>query len=517
MIVSNSSTANRQLWLNATAGAAQALFCGIILFLIFRILINRLDMDQIGTWALLMAWLSLGRIADLGMPGAIIRIGAVLNASNRIREAYHVIWIGSMLTGLLTAACTMIIGVVIYYVFFNIIVQEHEPIALIILAILTSWLSHFLVPIRSALDAINRVDLRHLSTVVQNSLLLVTVYFLVDAGNLLTLFTAQLLANVGCLIFVLVLHFIIREKLYKENDFKEGEKESFTKTIRILLSYGVPFQLSTVAGLLLDPLVKLLLSSYSSLAIVAYYELSSRIINQARAVLVSPSEALVPFAAKLSVEGNQEEMAKTYSRASQINMIISTLGFSLLIACLPIIGLLWFGHHKYEFMLCGAILGYTTWVSIMAVPAYFFSQGLGDQRWNVWAHITILGVVLILGVILGYLSSMIGILIGYTFAITIGNFLVLYGLNKRLMSKSGSRQAIRIPSVAAIFPVIAILPIIYSLQCPESHIVSVLLSLFVSLVIISVHIRQPELLDVYKEIKCKLMGIRKVDLNADKQ
>ena len=73
--------AARRLLTNASAGAAQALISGLVLFGLYRVLLARLGAEQVGVWSLLMAWLSLVRIADLGLPGAIVRFLAPLFAS----------------------------------------------------------------------------------------------------------------------------------------------------------------------------------------------------------------------------------------------------------------------------------------------------------------------------------------------------------------------------------------------------------------------------------------------------
>jgi O-antigen/teichoic acid export membrane protein len=496
-------TAHRRLWHNASAGAIQAVLSGIILFFLLRVLIERLGMDQIGIWALLMAWLSLGRMADMGMSGAIVRLGASLIAANKIRDAYRTIWLGSLLSSILTAALIVIISGIIWLFFHKLIQSQSSPSTFIILSGIISWLSSVLVSLRAGLDAMSRVDLRQMSSLFQNTLLLVSVYVIVKNNELQTLLSAQVAASLGSIVFVLITYFSARIK-------PQGKEEKVSKVnqiLRGLISYGLPFQVSTIAGLLLEPLIKLLLGIYSTLAVIACYELSSRIINQARSVLVSAAEALIPHAAILSVENNAEELTKSHSNYCKLNVMMSTLGFSLLITGMPTISWLWFGYHYDEFLLCGCVLGYSAWLSVMAVPAYFFAQGMGVQRWNVFAHMTILGVSLLLGIALGYLGAATGVLMSYVIAIVLGNGLVLYGNKKTMLSNQSNqvwRKVMSVPWTMTLFPIIAMVPTVYALNAQRTHQGSLGMSLSVSIIIMIMILTHREFLENVRKITKKI-------------
>ena len=161
------------------------------------------------------------------------------------------------------------------------------------------------VAIRSGLDALQRVDLRQGTLVIQNLLLLVAAVGLVDRRGLAGLMLAQVIASVGTV--VITAWALLRE--LRRQPQPPGQTATPAGSLRRLLAYGVPFQLSTMSGLMLDPLAKLFLGHFADLAAVTWYEMASKLITQVRQVLVNAVESLVPHVAALDETQRRSTLA----------------------------------------------------------------------------------------------------------------------------------------------------------------------------------------------------------------
>ncbi len=465
----------RRLLTNVVAGAGQALVSGVVLFVLYRVLLDRLGAEQIGAWSLLMAWFALPRLADLGLPGGMVRLGAAASAAGDMQRVLAVLTRGVLLACVLTAIGSGITAIALGAYAPAFLARQPDVGCLLLLGGLVAWLSCIAVAVRAGLDALQRVDLRHGTLVFQNVLLLGGVCLLVDGKGFEGLLLAQALASGAALAVTtwMLLHELRRRR---HQAVLCTKIESQGSVMRPLLVYGFPFQVTTITGFLIEPVVKLMLGQIAGLTSVAWYEMASRMIGQARAVAVNALEALVPHVAALSDAERRSKLVDDYRRSFILNLAFATLGISLFLANLPLIGWLWIGYDEPLFLSFAALLTLGWWVTALAVPAYFVAQGIGVQRWNVLAHVIIALANILFAAVLGAWWGSIGVIAGCVLATVIGNAVVIIGLQREMRGITGQSVIAVIPSGYLLVAGLAILPLVYVWQWSPSRPVLLLIS-----------------------------------------
>jgi O-antigen/teichoic acid export membrane protein len=473
----------RRLLANVVAGAGQAFVSGVVLFVLYRILLGRLGTEQIGAWSLLMAWFALPRLADLGLPGGMVRFGAAASAAGDTERVLAVLTRGVLVACVLTALGSGITAIALDAYAPAFLVHQPNVGRLLMLGGLVAWLSCVAVVVRAGLDALQRVDLRHGTLVLQNVLLLCGVCLLVEDGGLEGLLVAQALASGTA---VAVTSWMLLRELHRRRGqvVPDIKREIQSGVMRPLLTYGLPFQVTTITGFLIEPLVKLMLGQNAGLTSVAWYEMASRMIGQARAVAVNALEALVPHVAAFSNAERRSKLVDDYRRSFTLNLAFATLGISLFLANLPLIGWLWIGYDEPLFLSFAALLTLGWWVTALAVPAYFVAQGIGVQRWNVLAHATIAVANVLFAMVLGTWWGSFGVIGGCVLATVIGNAVVILGLQREMRGITGQAVIAVIPSGYLLVVGLAILPLVYVWQWSPSRPVLLLISLAVTLVVV---------------------------------
>ena len=424
----------KQFFVNAIAGSAQAIITSFFLFFLYRFLLGHLGVKQLGVWSLLMAWLSLARIGDFGLSGAMVRFASLaLTQEGQHKEASNILKLGIIVSCFITAIISTVISILLFCILPTFLAGQKDLPWVLLLGGLSAWLGCVLVAIRAGLDALQRVDLRHVTIVVQNGIFLLGVFMLVDRFGLGGVFLAQILA-VG---FTVVMSSMVFYFELRGRNLLGVSLELRWNSINKLFSYGIPFQITTITGFLLDPLVKMLLGSYADLNSVTWYEMASKLISQVRAVVVNAMEALVPHVAALGGEQRLKILSSEYRRAYLINLALATLGLGLVVANLPLISLLWIDQFQPTFLIFSSILGIIWWFNALGVPAYFVAQGLGIQRWNLIAHVIMSIVNLFLGVVLGLIFGGLGVLFALSFSLVVGTMISVLGLHYAVRKSEG--------------------------------------------------------------------------------
>jgi O-antigen/teichoic acid export membrane protein len=451
----------RRLLANAMAGAGQALLSGIALFALYRILLDRLGGEGVGAWSLLLAWFALARLADLGLPGGMVRFGAVAMGAGDSAHATSVIVRGVVVAGLLTAVGALLVAGAVIACAPGFLMRRPEALQLIAWAGLATWLSCLSAAIRAGLDAMQRVDLRHGMLLLQNLLLLGGVVLIVEKDGILGALQAQAFAT-GAAVAVTAMILVHEMRKRRARSPSPGHDRTFPGLMRALLGYGLPFQVTTICGFLVDPLVKVLLGHFADLSAVAWFEMASRLVGQARAVAISALEALVPHIAAFTPDEQRQRLVEDYRLAFRANLIFTSAGVAMLLANLPLIGHLWIGHQEPAFVNFAALLILGWWVSALAAPAYFVAQGIGVQRWNVLAHATIAVANAALGCLLGLYWGGTGVVCGSVLATVLGNILVISGAHRELLRLGGPPVDLPIPVVHVLALALAALPLVHA-------------------------------------------------------
>jgi O-antigen/teichoic acid export membrane protein len=164
--------------------------------------------------------------------------------------------------------------------------------------------------------------------------------------------------------------------------------------------HGVNFQVISILLIMSEPLAKGLLSYYTNLSAVTFFEMANRLILQGRAILTSANQVITPYYAKLESEDNVK-IHQTYLRNLQLITLMGSALFATMIATAPLISLLWIGYIETQFLFFIGILALGWFLNSLSIPAYFANIGIGHLGPNVKGHFAIMVGMLLLGLSLG--------------------------------------------------------------------------------------------------------------------
>lgn len=410
---------------NATVGIMQTVLSGIIMVLLYRFLLDRLGPGVIGEWSLLLSIFGLARILELGLSGSGLKLTAQALASDDFTGARRYARFSILGTALLTLP-GIVGGILVVPLLFGTVGITSGFGDLWVLGVIGSaiWIGFVLQSLRSIIDAFQRVDLRHFTIAAQGLCLLVSCWALIPDHGWRGLVVAFLVSS-GV---TAVLSGVILHRLWSTVPLS-GTAGSAPKLMREMLRYGMPFQITGIAAQLYDPLTKYLLGRFGSLEAIAWYELASRLVLLLRSLMVSAMEALVPYVARLDGVDPWVVVEK-YLATMKISLSVGVPLFMALMASAPFLAWAWLGSMNQHFIGFLQLLSVTWMISMLSAPAYFFSLGLGRQRWNLAAHVLSAVLNLALSSLLGAFMGPEGVVIGFSLAILLGALLQMMGFHR---------------------------------------------------------------------------------------
>ncbi len=382
---------HRRLIINAGMSVVQVLAMGVLLWLLYRFLLRAIGIEMLGVWSLTLATAVAARAGDLGFSASVVKyVAAYLSRGESARAAGIVetaVLSAAALTGLIAVAAFPLV----HWLLGRLLqgraltaARELLPYALAYLC-LSSAAGVF----QAALDGFQRMDIRSVLAIGGETAHLALCYRLVPAHGLMGLAYARLLQTA---VFMFLNWIALRRCLPELPRLPYRWRGD---AFREMMNYGLNSQIIWGISLLHDPLTKSLLAGFGGAALIGYYEMAARLVNQLRSVILAANQALVPVIAGLQ-EHRPEATRQIYRESYQVMFYFGVPLFALLAAILPIISELWIGHYERWFVLCGALMAAGWLGNLLSAPAYFVNLGTGDLRWNTISHL-VLGVLNLAG------------------------------------------------------------------------------------------------------------------------
>lgn len=417
---------SRRLISNATVSVVQTIISGLVLFLLYRYLINHLGADQLGLWSVILASTSVARLSDMGLTGSVVKFVARYRALKDDDQASEVVQTAAISIALVMAVLVLMIYPLLDGVLKLAIPVASMPQALSILpwAVFSLWLGSVGGVFQSGLDGCQRMDIRNILMIAGNVLFLMAAIWLVPRYGLVGLAVGQTAQG---LLLVLASWIALRRELtslpwlpvqWSKAQFKE------------MLGYAVNFQINSLAILLFEPITKLMMSRYGGLSSAAYYEMASQLVVKLRTLLISANQALVPAVAELH-ETALEKVRDVYLKTYRMLFFVAIPFYAVIFISLPLVSILWIGQLEKQFLVFGAILVAGYGISNLIGPAYFVNFGTGALKWNSISHVLMAILNVALGLLLGSLYGGLGVAIGAMMAMTVASWFVIHALHRQ--------------------------------------------------------------------------------------
>ena len=400
--------------------SVEVIASGGILFILYYFLIRTIGATELGIWSLILATSSAARLSELGLSGGVVRFVAKYIAQGDTRNASAVVQTAAIsIAGLMAIFVIAIYPILVSLIYYFLPAENHSAgLALVPFALLSLWLGSLSGIFTSALDGVFRTDVRSLIMMGGAALHLTLVVILTPKFGLLGLAYAQVIQ----LAVVLFLSWsILRRYLVSLPTVpRQWSRSLFGE----MFKYGLNFQVGTIAQVLFDPTTKMLMSKFGGLDLVAYYEMSSRMVQQFRNLVVSANRVLVPVFAGL-FEATPERISDLYRKSYDVLLFVALPIFSGTIAMVPAISEIWIGTYQPSFASFTVILTMAWFLNTLNSPSYFANLGTGHLNWNTIAHVVIGVLNAALGIALGLAFGGIGVVVGSSIALIFGSILII--------------------------------------------------------------------------------------------
>ena len=420
---------SRLLSRNIVSSLVQMAFSAGVMFLLYRYLLARLGPSALGLWSLVLATTSTSRVAELGLTASLVRYVSKYSAVCDEESAREVIE-----TALLTLGCVYGAGLAlafpgIEWLLRRLIAGADLPTALLLLpfSLISLWLNVIQGALASALDGINRTDIRAGATVMSNLIFLVCVLILVPRFGL----TGVAIAQIGTSCLAIAVLWPVVVGLFPGLPWFPSRFR--LSALREMLGYGLNFQAISVIAMLFDPITKGFLAHYGGLPLTGYYELASRLVLQCRSLMIAPSQASIAMISGIS-ETESDNIPVVYAATLRAYAFLSTLLYPCLIAAAPLFSYVMTGAIHPSLILFIVILSVAWWGNTLSAPAYFINMGTGDIGWNTISHLAIGLLNTLLGFLCGSFWGAYGVVVGWSLALIIGSSIVniQYHLKSRI-------------------------------------------------------------------------------------
>ncbi len=438
----------------------QSIVIGAVLFILYKFLLKTIGVKQLGIWSLILATTSIAQIANFGLSGSVVKFVAKYLARNEAEKVSDVIQTAVISLGIFIGLALLLSYPLIKKVLAIVVPGDSLLLAVGILpyALGSLWLMMIFSVFQAGLDGYQRIDLRSLILMISAVLNLILCFILAPPYGLMGVAYARVIQmTVTLLIGWVLLKRYVRLPIipYRWN----------RQLFREIIGYGINFQIISITQMFCDPVTKALLSKFGGLSMVGYYEMANRMILQFRSIIVSANQVLVPAIADLK-ERIPQKINSVYLTSYRLLFYLSLPLFSLIIVSLPLISQVWIGHFEKTFVICGILLGVSRFMNMLNAPSYFAYLGIGELRWNVLSHVSIVILNLVSGFLLGLYFGGTGVVIAWATSLALGSSVIYisYHIKNRIPLIELLPKASRLISAVCLIGVLSTLLIQHKLN-----------------------------------------------------
>ncbi len=390
-------------------------------------MLKKLGMERYGVWALVALFSAFVQLSDFGIGYALVKFVAELKAQNDYKRLNTVLKTALILYGVIS----LVVGLVLILASGTAISALHIPDPLIREArvvfrgsILLFCVNILIGIFSSIVNGIQRIDLTNailfFSGLVNAAGVLIVLYS--GAG-----LTGLLINNAVTLMFVGLANGWVVKKYAPQVRILKGE---FDKTeAKKILTYGANIQITNIAGIAGDPLIRFAFSYLSGVSAVSYYDIAVKLVNPIRGLFGQAVAPIMPFSAERYLLDGSDAIARVYKKSLRYLILFALPIMSFAFVMGPAFIVLWLGDGYELSALTFRILMVGQFASIVSFPSYYIFLSTHIRYTTYMAVVNgLLNVVMfaVLGTLFGYK----GILTGFTIVMLI---LSLYGI--RLLGK----------------------------------------------------------------------------------
>lgn len=413
-------TAENTVGRNAFANMVQVLASTGLLFALYRYINATLGVAQLGVWAVVLATATASKLANLGLGAGMTRFVSRYRALGEPKMAAHMVETAfSSLLVFLTIVLPVLyfpLNALMPHIFDGQRLSEAQ--SLLPYALLAFWLSELASVFQSALDGLQRMDLRAGIMVLGQGVRFVLAVALIPMHGLLGLAEAQVAQGV---FYLLATWSILRPRLRGLSWVPFGWSR---KAFREMIGYGANVQIAGLFMMMADPVAKAFMAKFGGASAAGFFEMANQVVMKARSLVVMANAAVVPRIAELN-ETAPARITHYYIYSQRILIFVALPAMAIIVSWSGPLSWALSGSYRVEFVRLVLLLSLAWGVNTLAGPAYFSNLGTGRVGWNTVSHVVIGIINAGLGWFLGSGFGANGVLFAYCAALICGSALLM--------------------------------------------------------------------------------------------
>ena len=398
-----------------------------VMLVLYRYITGTLGVALLGVWSVVLAAASASRLANMGVGSGMTRFVAKYRALNDMRTA-------AIMVETSAVTLSVVLGVMLPILYFPVkIVLAHvfsgqyltEARVLLPYALVSLWLGDVAGVFESALDGMQRMELRAGIVVTGQVLKLGLAIWLMPTHGLIGLAEAQVAQGV----YQLLAGWILLRSLLPT--LRRLPLRWSCVAFRELIGYGANLQLASLFMMLMDPLTKAFMAKYGSATAAGYFEMANQLALKVRALIVTANQAIVPKVTEIGTM-DPSRIANLY-RFNMSALVFVTLPITaILIVCSGGASWVLVGEYRLQLVHLIEIFAVAWGFNTFTGPAYFINMGTGQVRWNTISHV-LMGILnVLLCWVLGARFAAEGVVFSYAIALVVPSALLIAVFSKGL-------------------------------------------------------------------------------------
>ena len=318
----------------------------VVPFFLTPIVVRTLGSTAYGVWILAVSTVSYLTLLDMGLRSAVIRFVSKADSQGRDDEARSAIGAALWFRVLIASAVGVLsVGLAAVFPHFFKVPPDLQRAAQITVLVCALGIAVTLISgvFGAVLSAINRFDILSSIAVFQTLFRAIGVILILRAGKgLISLayweFAVILVAG--------VITCATAWSIFPACRVKFGRPD--TKTFKMIWSYSFTMFIITVASQVVFNTDNLVVGSFLSVSLVAFYSIGGSLILYSGQVVTALSTTFIPLASGLDASGRSGDLQRLLLRGTQATLgIVLPIGVTLLLRGKTFIGL-WMGKQYAE-------------------------------------------------------------------------------------------------------------------------------------------------------------------------
>lgn len=410
--------ARRKQLVDSTLALVNAMFTAVSAFITFRLISLRLGVEIFGLWALVSAALFSLRFADLSINSAVMRYVGVIRGAG-LRKAIAKITLAAIAINLIAFVGFLLPSVLLAPGIIHSTVDRSlwpQAMALAPFLVVAALLQLVAGVFLGAMLGLNKYRFVYATGIgvacLQVALILPALTRFGIAGYAIL---QSLLYLAQAILFATILSRV-------PEDEENGERATFH--LRELVGYAFKFNANALLATMLDPLSKLLLGRFGTLAAVGTYEIVWRIYQQVRTMLVAPLQPLA-----IAMIRQHGDAPDAFARSYEVSLLYSiSVSVLILLSGLPAAyvfqPLLHLHDASTPFVVASVVFSVSA--GFVSVPAYNAALASNFVRPLLLSTVVGLGTIAAAGFVLGQAMGTGGVLIAISGGIGVSNLALIF-------------------------------------------------------------------------------------------